>query len=332
MKLEAQRDARNIKVDRLTDTEFAHLEVEEHRLHLIRRREAADVLGWRFDPRDDLYVVVMNDGDIWRRKKPVGYVPSDVNEEPGSGPTDPDAVPEELTNFLPPRSLRAVFPGDSRELRSEFNGYNMQSSVWEPKGAIVDEDLTTQEVPVDVDCTGVKIRERLVVTAGHCQFKDGSWNDNRKWIPGADGIDAELNGTDPSPNRFKSSFARGVRGPWFDHEWNNYDFGLFILHDNASSCSLYWHGWRKRSGLLNDTIHLYGYPGETRDCDASPLPSGFCHGSIYGDDGSITYAGAWRVRYAIDTQPGQSGTGFYEIDGGDRYVLGVHGAVERHAQ
>jgi hypothetical protein len=30
-----------------------------------------------------------------------------------------------------------------------------------------------------------------------------------------------------------------------------------------------------------------------------------------------------RVRYSIDTQPGPSGAGFYEIDG-ERYVLGVH--------
>lgn len=113
-------------------------------------------------------------------------------------------------------------------------------------------------------------------------------------------------------------------GNWFDHEWSSYDFGLFILYDNSGSCNLHWHGWRKRSGLLNDKIYLYGHPGETQNCDASPLASDNCHGSIYGDGGIIKYAGTRKVRYNIDTQPGQSGSGFYEIDNGSRYVLGVH--------
>lgn len=322
--LAAKRSDRDSALDLLNDRTFAEVEARERALHLERRREMALALGWRFDPRKDLYVAVMNNGDIWRRKMPSGYVTSDVNEEPGSMRSPPGEEPDELRSTLPDNVLFSVFGADTRELRSEFNGFDMQSIVWEPKGAIVDEDRTTQEVPVEVDCSATKIRERLLATAGHCQFKDGAWNDNRRWIPGADGIDAELNGTDPSPNGFKSSFARVVRGNWFDHEWANYDFGLFVLHDNASSCSLPWHGWRKRSGLLNDTVHLYGYPGETRDCAASPLGSNNCHGSIYGDSGTITYAGAYRVRYRIDTQPGQSGAGVYEIDNGDRYVLATH--------
>jgi V8-like Glu-specific endopeptidase len=78
-----------------------------------------------------------------------------------------------------------------------------------------------------------------------------------------------------------------------------------------------------RSDLLNDTVHLYGYPDETGTCSASPLDDDACHGSIYGNDAAISYAGSYRVHYPIDTQPGQSGSSFYEIDGA-RYVLGVH--------
>jgi V8-like Glu-specific endopeptidase len=318
------RRARDEKLDALSDTQFDALAAKEASLHLERRRQVAMALGWRFDPRDDLHVTEVPGGDLWRRKKPSGYVPAPIDEERGSAPVG-TAPPEELTAPERPGGVKltAIIGGDSRALRSGDNGFSMSGAAWQPKGAIVDDGRTTQEVPVEVDCTGVKIGPRMVITSGHCIFKDGAWNDNTKWIPGADGINAEQNGADPSPNHYKAADARSVRGPWFDHEWPNYDFGLFILYDNASSCSLHWHGWRKRSGLLNDTIHLYGYPGETRDCAASPLASGECHGSIYGDDGTISYAGAYRVRYSIDTQPGQSGTGFYEIDG-DRYVLGVH--------
>ncbi|HEU4403778.1 MAG TPA: hypothetical protein VFS43_00565 [Polyangiaceae bacterium] len=319
--LRLKRDA---SVDALSDADFDELAAREASLHLERRRLVAQALGWRFDPRADLHVSALEGGDLWRRKRPSGHVPLALDGEAGSAPLG-TGEPDELRAPRPAGArLTAIIGGvDSRELRSGDNGYSMSSSVWQPKGAIVDDGRTTQEVPVRVDCTGVKIRERLVVTAGHCMFKNGAWNDNTKWVPGADGIHAEQNGADPSPNHFKAADARSVRGNWFDHEWSNYDFGLFILYDNASSCSLHWHGWRKRGGLLGDTIYLYGYPDEGLDCTASPLLNGDCHGSIYGDDGAISYEGAYRVRYSIDTQPGQSGTGFYEIDG-DRFVLGVH--------
>jgi V8-like Glu-specific endopeptidase len=320
--LEQRRVARDRTVDTLSDRDFDARAAQEAAAHLGRRRDVAAALGWRFDGRDDLHVTVLPTGDIWRRKRASTHVVVPRDGEAGSAPLAA-GTPDELRAL--PAGLRTKILGgsDSRELRSTFNGFDMGSSVWEPKGAIVDDGRTGQEVPVEVDCSATKIGKRRVVTAGHCLFKNGSWNDNTQWIPGADGVAGLMNGADPSPNGLKTSFARIVRGPWFDHEWGNYDFGLFILHDNASSCSLHWHGWRKRSGLLNDTVHLYGYPDETGTCTASPLDDDACHGSIYGNDAAISYAGSYRVHYPIDTQPGQSGSSFYEIDGA-RYVLGVH--------
>jgi len=320
--LDARRALRDGMLDEMSDDEFAAFEVVEVAAHLERRELMAKALGWTFDSREDLYVADSPDGTIWRKKLPEGYVRAQIDAEPSSLPFDPASPPEDL--LAPGQGLNyALIGSDNRGLRSRDNGYSMGSAAWEPKGAIVDDGRTTQEVPVEVDCTGVKIRPRLVATAGHCMFKDGSWNDNTKWIPGADGIDAAENGRDPSPNGYKTRYARVVRGNWFDHEWSNYDFGVFVLYDNSSSCSLHWHGWRKTS-MSGKYIYLYGYAGERRDCAASPRANGWCNGSIYGMGGSVLNVTSYRVRYSIDTQPGQSGTGFYEIDGGDRYVLGVH--------
>ena len=126
------------------------------------------------------------------------------------------------------------------------------------------------------------------------------------------GINAVINGGDPSPNGYKTRYARVVRGNWFDHEWSDYDFGVFVLYDNSSSCGLHWHGWRSNSmlSMLGKSIYLYGFPGERRDCAASPASNGWCYGSIYGKGGSVAVATAYRAYYSIDTQPGQSGTGY----------------------
>ncbi len=313
-----RRESRNLVLDQLTDEGFDRYATAVEGSYRQQRAEMAAVVGRFLDDREDLYVAVLNDGQIWRRKKPLGYVPSDVErQEPGG--TDGDSQP-----FPELEQSKGIIGSDNRELRSEYNGYDMQSSVWKPKGAIINESDSTNGDPIDVSCTGVKIGERLVVTAGHCLFKNGSWNSNRRWIPGADGI-AHKMGTrsDPSPNGSKSSYTRLVRGPWHDHEWGNYDFGLFVLYDNNSSCRLPWHGWWKTS-LLHKTVYLYGYPGERQNCAASPLSSDDCYSSIYGAGGTISYAGSYRVRYSIDTQSGQSGTGFYRISSGSRYVVGVH--------
>lgn len=317
--LEIRRESRDLGLDELSDQEFDRYARTAEESYRQQRAEMAAMTGRSVDGRDDLYVAVLNDGQIWRRKQPLGHVPSSVEQgEPGGGPdTKHWSFPE-----LDPS--KRIIGSDTRALRSKYNGFNMQSIVWAPKGAIVKSSTDTNGDPIDVDCTGVKIGERLVVTSGHCLFKNGSWNSNKRWIPGADGIAAKMGTTsDPSPNGFKSSYRRIVRGPWHDHEWPNYDFGLFVLYDNNSSCQLPWHGWWKTS-LLNKTVHLYGYPGEGRVCAASPLCDLACYGSIYGASGKISYAGAYRVRYSIDTQPGQSGTGFYRFSGGSRYVVGVH--------
>ncbi len=320
--LRERRDQRDAAFEELESDEREAFSARLAAESVARRAKIAARLGWRFDPRPDLYVVDAGDGTIWRRKAPDGYVPSEVD----SGPSAFAAIAEEHGRNGVPPELRAKIIGgsDDRDLRSRQNGYTMGGSVWQPKGAIVDDGRTTQEVPVEVDCSGTKISARLVATAGHCMFKDGSWNDNTKWIPGADGVDAEVNGRDPSPNGYKNRYTRVVRGNWFDDEDVNYDFGVFVLHDNSSSCTLYWHGWRRYSSLLGKTLYLYGFPGERQDCAASPLSNDWCNGSIYGDGGGVALQTTNRIWYYMDSSGGMSGSGVYEIDGGSRYVVAVH--------
>jgi V8-like Glu-specific endopeptidase len=319
--LRALRDQRDAAFEALDaearEAEGDHLEAES----IARRARIAARLGWRFDSRPDLYVVDAGDGTIWRRKVPDGYVRSDVRE----GPSHQGPVLEEEGRDVPVELRAKIIGGsDDRDLRSRQNGYSMTSAVWQPKGTIVDDGRTTQEVPVEVDCSGTKISARLVSTAGHCMFKNGSWNDNTKWIPGADGIDAEVNGRDPSPSGYKNRWTRVVRGNWFDDESAAHDFGVFVLYDNSSSCTLYWHGWREYSSLWGKSLYLYGFPGEGQQCSDSPLAGGTCHGSIYGDGGSISWQDSNRIYYTMDSSGGMSGSGVYEIDGGSRYVVAVH--------
>jgi V8-like Glu-specific endopeptidase len=300
-------------------------EAQQAPIHRQRRQMAAQALGWRFDARDDLYVVQLDDGDIWRKKKPLGYVPLDTNERPGSQPIPPGEVPDELvTRTVDFRGK--IIGNDQRDLRSRANGFSMGGAAWEPKGPIVDDSAAEVDLPVKVTCSGTKISARQVLTSGHCIFLDGSFNDNTKWIPGADGVEAILDPNSVSaPNGIKNREERIVRGPWFDHEWANYDFGVFILFDNSSSCSLHWHGWRKRSGLNNDPAFLFGYPNPNFECDDdSPLAGDACGGSIWGHGSNIDgYVDSYRFDHHMDTQEGQSGAGVYEITG-DRFVLGVH--------
>ena len=203
--LRARRTGRDRVVDEMSDQDFDTYAQIEELIYRAQRAEAAAARGRTFDAREDLYIAVLNNGQSWRRKKPVDHVPSTVERGEAGGQGGSDEGFPELTQTSAPTKV-ILGDIDNRSLRSQYNGFTMSGYVWRPKGALISQSAHSNGDPIDVSCTGVKISERLVVTAGHCLFDEGSWTDLRKWVPGADGIAESMGVTnDPSPNGYKIS-------------------------------------------------------------------------------------------------------------------------------
>ncbi|WP_143141393.1 trypsin-like serine peptidase [Nannocystis exedens] len=345
-RLRLLREARDAWLETLSDADFAAYASQAETEHEGRRRDLALELGRAFDARPDIAVVEASDGSIWRRKQVIATLTNAAPRggEPGGGPLSQEDL--ELAQLGEPDILLSPPPGavklsakplgpvrqingsDQRDLRSAFNGHTLASSVWGPQMLLtgVNADVDPPNgVPIDVRCSGTKISERIVASVGHCLFRDGAWNDTRRLVPIADGIADSQLGTDPSPEGTTTSQNRHVRSTWFDHEWANHDFGVLVLFDTSAFRCWWWHGWQENtSGLTQDNVFIYGYPGEGQPCAASPRGDGACWGSLYGAGGSVQTEGAYRFHYYIDTQPGQSGAGVYKTSASGRSLVGSH--------
>jgi len=350
-KLQEIRHERDEWVETLTDEEFAEYASETNTSHRALRAALSLDLGRPFDEREDVGVVQGTDGSVWRRKATGVENQEELQHgEPGGGSlTDeqravaqlgeqhlglPSESDEGSELFLSAPSSepvpQIVGNTDSRDLRSAFNAFDLDSSVWGPKILLtgLNNDVDPPNgTPIDLDCSGTKISRRIVIAVGHCFFKSGAWTDTRRLVPAADGIaDSEL-GADPSPHGSTTSQWRYIRGDWMDHEWTNYDFGLMVLYNDSALKCWWWHAWQENSsGLTQDDVLLYGYPGEFQDCGGanSPHDDDFCFASIYGMGDPVITEGAYRFHYYMDTQPGMSGTGVYKIEGSERVVYGSH--------
>jgi len=105
---------------------------------------------------------------------------------------------------------------------------------------------------------------------------------------------------------------------WGDRD---YDYGMIVLEDKASTASLGWFGWwssNHSGGAWN-----FGYPKPDQTCAASPEPP-LCAGYLYGDDGTIQTANWGQLGYSMDMQSGQSGSPVYKYNGGDRRAIAVN--------
>ncbi|MEE9383858.1 MAG: trypsin-like serine protease [Nannocystaceae bacterium] len=298
--------------------------------------------GREISPREVLYVLINDDDTVWRRLKPQGWTRPAVTSTPGSSDSvdGSGVVPWEDREVLasvpesPADQMRGIIGVDTRTLRSRDNGHSMTGNTSGPIGALV--KSTTNINPangtmLDVSCSGTKVGARWVMTAGHCLMDHDTNNDPIGWsnknriLFGADGVDHMENNRDASPNGHKNARARTLRLTYWNTKNRDYDFGVFTLYDNASSCSIPWRGVAQDSNLTG-IYHLYGYPNETLQCAASPLSNGKCAGSIYGDDFTPASTGTYRVQYTVDTQPAQSGSGIYKYHffTGTRTLHGVH--------
>jgi V8-like Glu-specific endopeptidase len=154
--------------------------------------------------------------------------------------------------------------------------------------------------------SGVLIGYKYVLTAGHCVFSsaNGGWASSIQVVPG-------LNGTYMPYGSAWASYLRSFVG-WTRDGDSNYDFALITLN-TTMGFTTGWLGYAYYPSTWGFTGNLGGYP---TDKDGGL--------GLYYDYGSIVFDTGSRVFHNLDTFPGQSGSGIYRIEDGQRYVFAVH--------
>ncbi len=160
--------------------------------------------------------------------------------------------------------------------------------------------------------TGWFVSPRLLITAGHVVFINGSsvpgqngWVDRIRVVPGRNGSVKPYG--EATSTRFYS-----VKG-WTQNASQEYDYGAIVLDEPLGS-QTGWFGF----GVYGDddlrgvTGNVSGYPGDK--------PSG----TQWYAARKVDSVGPRKVFYDIDTAGGQSGSAVYRIKNGARYGIAVH--------
>jgi len=347
-RLEELRKERDEWLQTLTDEEFVEYADAANAEHKLLRKDLTENLGRTFDDRPDIGVMEALDGSIWRLKQvPQARRTELRSSEPGGrdlteaelqfallGGHFPDAKSTDIGGITDikakSRPQKQIVGTDQRVLRSRYNSYLMNTQIYGPLMLLMHENGSTNPSGgfINLDCSGTKVSARVIITAGHCLFVNGSWNSTKRFVPGADGIGKYGNSAlNASPNGYDNSVQRYAPDNWVDHEWGNYDFGTMVLSNTSPLKCWWWRGVQENiSGLTGDFVHLYGYPGEGQNCGGagSPRTDDKCGASIYGSGDNVISGGGFQFQYNIDTQAGQSGAGVYKISGDNRTVYGVH--------
>jgi len=159
--------------------------------------------------------------------------------------------------------------------------------------------------------SGVLVGATTVLTAGHVVYQDddGGWASSIEVIPGYDDGDA------PYGRHYAASMMT-LRG-WIEDETSEYDFGALSLDEDVGAQTGYLGvRWRHFNSPYDGAIlNTAGYPGDLESGEAMYFSSGPCSSAT---SEKLFYAGT------MDTAGGQSGSGVWEFDGENRWVVGIH--------
>jgi hypothetical protein len=275
---------------------------------------------------DDEVARVVNDvGETWSwhpegledrlaaRRRARGQL--DERDVPATG-RDPGEVEREVH--------RNVLGTDNRNMRSAFSGHDMTEWPWRSIGSLETNGRDPTSAP-EGRCTATKVGERHLLTAAHCVFDEGGGEeslDERDWWPGADGIDDEVSGGDPTPNGYKHVLWYVYNTGYTDWGWDTRDYAVLVLYDNESSCGIEMFGYRVDNSLANYDFWNFGYPANSKECpDSSPAANDDCAGSQWGMEAEIDSTSASYVYHDHDMQEGQSGSPIYDYNGGNRQIV-----------
>lgn len=151
--------------------------------------------------------------------------------------------------------------------------------------------------------------KRVVITAGHCVYSQGSWSQNVVFVPAYDGRNA-----DPDPVGIWTARTLRTFNSWINDEDLSHDVGVITLNDGGDHNrrivdAVGGHGLMWNGTQVFD-VSIFGYPSNKSD------PSGrytmwACWGGTLGDGKQTTVKGCdfgrgssggpWLARYDNDT-------------------------------
>lgn len=147
------------------------------------------------------------------------------------------------------------------------------------------------------------------VTAGHCVYDEslGGWAKSVKVYPGQNGSSSPY-GSTTAKNMVTSS-------NYISNGSSNYDWAILELNNSSIGASTGTFGiayYSDSSDLEDMTVKICGYPGEKNR-------------QMWGMYGKIASCTTYRLKYTIDTTPGQSGSPIFQIYSRTSSVaVGIH--------
>jgi V8-like Glu-specific endopeptidase len=257
-------------------------------------------------------VLITSDGVEYEQSEPNWKVADAVIEarsrkgevpepRPGGGHTNA-AVTEELEGH-------AVFGTDTRVRKRDNTSY-----PWSAFGTM------------GGGCTVTMIDATTAITAAHCMHSGQKWFTKDAISFGVDNADSTT-----KPFGTESSYNRQIPTAWKNGDTSTvYDYGVIDFSPYGSPGNdTGWLGvWAAQNGHFAgfSALNVYGYPCNLADDGVTTCPGGTCFAPTLWGTHSDWYGArsAQEIKHQVDTHDCQSGSAVYDIDAGDRYIIGIH--------